>query len=148
MGHEGGGAALAHGAHHGRAGGGADLGHVIAQVGGLAELEQQPLHAQADVLHDVVGDPPGLFRPRHGGIPDVVGLDGPGLEVIPVPDLIAQVGAHTVPGEPPQEHLRRHAGHEGAVGHEARAVGGHGEAHLQGHLALLQKVVAAFHRGG
>ena len=133
---------MAVGADEGGAGVGAHLLLLIAQLVGIAELQNQLVGAGADILQHMVDGAPGALPHGQALVQGLLPHLLAGIVVIlRVPDAVAEI-LQAVPGEPPLEHLRSHAGHLGAVGQEAGAVGHDAVTDLTGQIAGLEQVVA------
>ena len=108
-----------------------------------AEGDAQGRGALPHVLqHEIAGVPialPPAQRWVQAALP-VVRTDPGQIMVVGVPDLIAQA-LQSMPGEPPLEHLRSHAGHSGQGSDVSAAVRHNAPAHLPGQVAGVQQVV-------
>ena len=139
---------MAVGAHHGGAGVGAHLFLLVAQLVGIAELQDQLVGTAADVLLHVVAGAPGALPHGQALIQGLGPVLLAGVVVIlGVPDAVAEI-LQAVPGEPPLEHLGGDAGHLGLVGQIAGAVGHDAPADLAGQVAGPEQLVAVLNLQG
>ena len=139
---------MAVGTNQGGAGVGAHLLLLVAQLVGIAELQDQLVRAAADVLLHVVAGAPGALPHGQALIQGLGPVLLAGVVVIlGIPDAVAEI-LQAVPGEPPLEHLGGDAGHLGLVGQVAGAVGHDAPADLAGQVTGPEQLIAILNLQG